>query len=121
VAGLLLLRFFGCIQIAVLGGGMNGSIAERLLRIQPLNYVEIDPALIDIYRQLFPRESTVFADPRVHVHETDGRLFLKTAARHMRFIALNQFIDLCVKKKVQIQRKVLLPGRLSASRRSLAN
>jgi spermidine synthase len=68
-------------RVLLLGGGTNGSIAEALKHptIERLDYVEIDPALIDLYRGLFPHESTAIYDPRVHVHETDGRLYLRTS------------------------------------------
>lgn len=71
-------------RVLLLGGGMNGSIAEALKHpsLERLDYVELDPALIDMYRRLLPRESAVLSDSRVHVHATDGRLYLKTSPRH---------------------------------------
>ena len=76
-----LLEHPGPRRVLLLGGGMNGSIAEALKHptLERLDYVEIDPALIDLYRRLFPRETVALSDPRVHVHETDGRLYLKTS------------------------------------------
>lgn len=72
-------------RVLLLGGGFNGSISEALKHptLERLDYVEIDPALIDLYRRIFPHESAAaFSDSRVHVHETDGRLYLKTTRSH---------------------------------------
>lgn len=68
-------------RVLLIGGGINGSIAEALKHptLERLDYVEIDPVLIDLYRRLFPREAELLSDPRVHVHGTDGRLYLKSA------------------------------------------
>jgi len=41
--------------------------------------VELDPAILDLAREYFPNEWLALrTDPRVRVHVTDGRLFLKT-------------------------------------------
>ena len=67
-------------NVLLIGGGMNGSIGEALKHptLARLDYVELDPALIALYRQLFPRESALsFSDPRVQVHQTDGRAYLE--------------------------------------------
>lgn len=79
-------------RILLIGGGMNGSIAEALKHptIERLDYVELDPALIAMWRQFFPRESApAFSDPRVHIHETDGRLFLQTAQDRFDVVIVN--------------------------------
>ncbi len=67
-------------QILMIGGGVNGSIAQALKHptVERIDYVELDPALIDMARQFFPVQSApVFSDPRVHVHYADGRYFLR--------------------------------------------
>jgi len=67
-------------RVLLIGGGMNGSIAEALKHpsLQRLDYVELDPALIDLYRHYFATQfASAFADPRVHVHNADGRRYLK--------------------------------------------
>ena len=69
--------------ILLLGGGMNGSIAEALRHpsLERLDYIELDPALPIVYYHLFPAEAhKSFADPRVHAFSGDGRAFL-TASR----------------------------------------
>lgn len=71
-------------NVLLIGNGINGSIAEALKHptIERLDYVELDPALIDIYRRLFPAEfGRAFFDTRVNLHLVDGRLYLKSAGR----------------------------------------
>ena len=65
-------------HLLLIGGGVNGSIAEALKHptVERIDYVELDPALIDMARQFFPAQSApVVSDPRVHVHYADGRYF----------------------------------------------
>ncbi len=67
-------------HILMIGGGVNGSIAQALKHptVERIDYVELDPALIDMARQFFPVQSApVVSDPRVHVHYADGRYFLR--------------------------------------------
>jgi spermidine synthase len=83
-------------QLLMIGGGVNGSIAQALKHptVERIDYVELDPALIDMARKFFPVQSApVFSDPRVHVHYADGRYFLrnylKTAGDTFDVIILN--------------------------------
>jgi spermidine synthase len=71
-------------HLLMIGGGVNGSIAQALKHptVERIDYVELDPALIDMARQFFPVQSaSVVADPRVHVHYADGRYFLKNSLK----------------------------------------
>ena len=70
-------------SLLLIGGGVNGSLAEALQHasLERIDYVELDPAILD----LFP----VQRDPRVRVHVTDGRLFLKTTADTFNVIIVN--------------------------------
>jgi spermidine synthase len=68
-------------SLLLIGGGINGSIAQALRHptLERLDYVELDPAVLDLAREYFPSEWRALSeDPRIHVHVTDGRLFLKT-------------------------------------------
>ena len=79
-------------RVLLIGGGINGSIAEALKHptLERLDYVELDPALIGMYRRLFPREfASAFSDPRVHVHEIDGRLYLQTSSDRFDVMIVN--------------------------------
>ncbi len=83
-------------QILMISGGVNGSIAQALKypTVERIDYVELDPALIDMARQYFPAQiAPALSDPRVHVHYADGRYFLrnylKTASGTFDEIILN--------------------------------
>jgi spermidine synthase len=70
-------------SLLLIGGGVNGSLAEALKHasLERIDYVELDPAILD----LFPVQN----DPRVRVHVTDGRLFLKTTESTFDVIIVN--------------------------------
>ncbi|MFZ0953214.1 MAG: hypothetical protein WAN17_13170, partial [Candidatus Sulfotelmatobacter sp.] len=79
-------------QLLMIGGGVNGSIAQALKHptVERIDYIELDPALIDMARQFFPVQSApVVSDPRVHMHYTDGRYYLKTTGDTFDEIILN--------------------------------
>jgi spermidine synthase len=77
-------------NILLIGGGVNGSVAQALRHptVQRIDYVELDPALIAIARQFFPAQPSN-SDPRVHIHFSDGRHYLKTSAASYDAIILN--------------------------------
>jgi len=67
-------------NVLFLGGGAGGLIAEALKHpVETIDYAELDPLLIKLVRE-FPKEITKkeLGDPRVHLHITDGVLFVKT-------------------------------------------
>lgn len=79
-------------RILLIGGGLNGSIAEALQypSLDRLDYVELDPALTSVFRQQFPAESApAFSDPRVLAHSGDGRLFLQDSTAQFDVILVN--------------------------------
>jgi len=74
-------------RVLMIGGGVSGAVAETLKHpsITHIDYVELDPAVLDLGREYFAADWLgVVDDPRVAVHHTDGRLFLKSAARARR-------------------------------------
>ena len=76
----------------MIGGGVNGSITQALKHptVERIDYVELDPALIDMARQFFPAQSApVVSDPRVRMHYADGRHYLKTAGDTFDVIIVN--------------------------------
>lgn len=79
-------------SVLLIGGGENGSLAQALLHpsLERLDYVELDPAILELGARWFPREWTpARADARVHVHASDGRLFLKNAGAAFDVIIVN--------------------------------
>lgn len=79
-------------EVLLIGGGVNGGLAEVLKypTVQRIDYVELDPSIIALYQRFFPAQaSRAFADPRVHVHLMDGRLFVRQSSSHYDVIILN--------------------------------
>ena len=79
-------------QLLLIGGGVNGSIAQALRHptVERIDYDELDPALIDMARQFFPVQSAaVVSDSRVHLHYADGRSYLKMSGDIFDVIILN--------------------------------
>ncbi|MCL5744794.1 MAG: fused MFS/spermidine synthase, partial [Acidobacteria bacterium] len=74
-------------NVLLIGGGVNGSLAQALQHpaIERLDYVELDPAILELARRHFP----LHADSRVHIHNMDGRLFVKTTPRTFDVIIVN--------------------------------
>ena len=66
-------------QILLIGAGVSGTLKEVLRHpITSVDYVEIDPALIDVARPyLAPADLQALSDPRVRIHHEDGRAFVR--------------------------------------------
>ena len=80
------------LSVLLIGGGLNGSAAEALRHagVARLDYVELDPAILDMARDFFPNQWTELRrDPRVRIHAIDGRLFVATAAGSWDAIVVN--------------------------------
>jgi spermidine synthase len=79
-------------RLLLIGGGVNGSVAEALKHpsLERLDYVELDPMIFDIAARYFPEEwDTVRQDPRVRIHAMDGRRFLKSTSDIFDVIIVN--------------------------------
>ncbi|MGA2270919.1 MAG: fused MFS/spermidine synthase [Bryobacteraceae bacterium] len=79
-------------SLLLIGGGVNGSLVQALQHasLERIDYVELDPAILDLARKYFPKEwAPIQKDSRVRVHVTDGRLFLKTTASAFDVIIVN--------------------------------
>lgn len=78
--------------LLLIGAGVNGSLAQAFQHssIRRVDYVELDPTVLQLARRYFPEEwPRLEADPRVHVHSMDGRLFVKTTAQKFDVIIVN--------------------------------
>jgi hypothetical protein len=65
--------------VLVLGAGMGNDVALLLGgRARHIDVVEIDPVIADFGLSLHPQRP--YADPRVHLHLTDARAYLRQAA-----------------------------------------
>ena len=79
-------------SLLLIGGGVSGSVPQALQHasLERVDYVELDPTIFDLARQHFPNEwAAIQADRRVKIHNTDGRLFLKTTDSTFDVIIVN--------------------------------
>lgn len=62
-------------RVLLISGGVSGTAAE-ILRwdVAAVDYVELDPLILQVAQRYLPER---LADPRIRVHNTDGRLFLR--------------------------------------------
>ena len=79
-------------RLLLIGGGVNGSVAEALMHpsLTRVDYVELDPMIFDLAAQYFPEAwEKIRSDPRVEVHALDGRHFLKSTTDSFDVIIVN--------------------------------
>ncbi len=79
-------------RVLLIGGGVNGSAAEALKHatIERLDYVELDPAVVELAREHFSSAwQPVENDQRLHVIHTDGRLHLRRVGERYDVIVVN--------------------------------
>jgi len=79
-------------RILLIGGGISSSLSQILKHpsIRSVDYVELDPMLIALGRNYLPPSSTLpLDDPRVRIHHTDGRAFIKRVASPYDVVIVN--------------------------------
>ncbi len=79
-------------SLFLIGGGAGGSLQQALQHssLERVDYVELDPAVLDLAEKHFPEQwNTAATDPRVHVHHADGRLYLKSTSQVFDVIIVN--------------------------------
>lgn len=78
-------------RVLLIGGGVNGSLAQVLKHasVEHVDYVELDPQVIAMAHDYFPEVRPSMADSRVRVHSMDGRFFLKNSAQTYDAIVVN--------------------------------
>ena len=79
-------------SLLLIGGGANGSLEQALQHpsLERVDYVELDPAILEIARRYFREEwAPAESNTRVHVHVTDGRRFVQTAEGLFDVIVVN--------------------------------
>ncbi|MGA2863334.1 MAG: hypothetical protein ABSF95_02490 [Verrucomicrobiota bacterium] len=65
-------------NVLLVSGGVGGTAREILkYPVNRIDYVELDPLILELGRKYLPAN---LADPRIHVINTDGRLFIKQKA-----------------------------------------
>src|SRR5713226_6454151 len=76
-------------RVLMVGLG-GGSIQKRFWRDYPemtIEVAELDPMVVDVAKRFF----AVREDPRLHITEQDGRLFLRTTLRRYDIIILDAY------------------------------
>jgi spermidine synthase len=78
-------------RILIIGGGFGGVIREVLKHpVEEVHYTEIDPLIIQLIKEnLTPLTRPEIENPRVRIHNLDGRLFIKTTSKKFDGILLN--------------------------------
>jgi spermidine synthase len=79
-------------SVLLIGGGLNGSAVEVLKHpsVERIDVVELDPKIFELGQSYFAGEMVMLQhEPRVHLHATDGRLFLKSTPETFDVIILN--------------------------------
>jgi spermidine synthase len=78
-------------SLLLIGGGLNGSLGQALQHpsLTRIDYVELDPTITSLAERYFPDQSVPLRSPRVHVHNLDGRLFVKTTSARFDVIIVN--------------------------------
>ncbi len=79
-------------SLLLIGGGMNGSLAEALKHpsLEHVDYVEFDPEILKLYRDHFANEwNAVESETRIEIHNMDGRFFLQRSKKIFDAIIVN--------------------------------
>jgi len=73
-------------KILLISGGISGAIGE-ILKYNPsrIDYVELNPSLIEMSEKFIRR----IHDPRIHVHVTDARRFIRTSKERYDIVLVN--------------------------------
>ncbi|MGC8811220.1 MAG: fused MFS/spermidine synthase, partial [bacterium] len=89
-------------SILILSGGAGGVIQEILkYRVKNIDYVELDPLLLKLVQKFStPLTHAEISDPKVKIHYTDGRFFIKKTSDKFDLI----FIGLSSPQELQTNR-----------------
>ncbi|HIE03858.1 MAG TPA: spermine synthase, partial [Candidatus Latescibacteria bacterium] len=90
-------------EVLILSGGAGGVIREVLKHptVRRIDYAELDPMLLKVVRRFAgPAVRSELDDPRVHVHNMDGRLFVRRSPHEYDLI----FIGLRDPSNLQVNR-----------------
>ena len=77
-------------RVLLIGGGVNGSLAEILKHpVESVTYVELDPLLVEMAEQYIAAQDLMLDDPRVVIDYLDGRLFVKRPRQDFDVVVIN--------------------------------
>lgn len=77
-------------RVLLLGGGLS-ALAEEILKhpVDRLDYLELDPAVLELEKKLVPGFRKAATDPRVRIHLADGRPWLRKFRAEYDAVILN--------------------------------
>ena len=73
-------------RVLLISGGVSGTAREMLKYSAHVDYVELDPLILQVARQFLPGS---LDDPRIEVINTDGRLFVRQTDRRYDVILID--------------------------------
>ncbi len=79
-------------SLLLIGGGWQGALSEALRHasLERADYVELDPAVLDVAERRFAAAwDAARRDPRVRVHLLDGRLYVRRTRERYDVIIIN--------------------------------
>lgn len=78
-------------RLLLIGGGWQGALGEALKHpsLERVDYVELDPAVLELAARHFSAWLAARRDPRVRVHELDGRLYVRRTGERYDVIIVN--------------------------------
>ncbi|MGA7699553.1 MAG: hypothetical protein WCB27_08105 [Thermoguttaceae bacterium] len=77
----------GAKRVLLISGGVSGTAREILkYPVEAVDYVELDPLILAAARRYLPE---ALADPRIHVINSDGRLFVRHTERRYDVVIVN--------------------------------
>jgi len=77
-------------NILLIGGGLNGSLELLLARPEiEIDYVELDPEIIELTRHYLSPAAAVLTDPRLASYIEDGRHFIRRTDHSYQVIICN--------------------------------
>jgi len=74
-------------RVLLVSGGVSGTTREILKwGVEAVDYVELDPRILEVGRRFLPEN---FEDARIHVFNTDARLFVRCTERRYDVVILD--------------------------------
>ncbi len=78
-------------NVLLIGGGPGEQLTKILAHpsVRRIDYVELDPAVVLLGKQVVPGAAAVLANLQIHVYFSDARLYLRRTSRRYDVIILN--------------------------------
>ena len=76
-------------RVLLVSGGAAGALRELLKYPAAVDYVELDPLIVRVAREVSAEAREDLADPRIEVIPTDGRLFVRQTDRQYGVVLIN--------------------------------